>query len=153
MVFRSQLKFSILCQHNCGMRKKYSRERGAYTLPDFSAQQGSCFPAVRTWVVIMRLTSCWEPNSLPIALRYATVCFYYPAGRALSCFKSRSWEEFPWLCLSEHPRALLFRLQERSISRWLVSCAKTTLTSITVRPASSDAPKSLGSKNEAADQG
>src|SRR3984957_2071923 len=105
MVFRSQLKFSILCQHNCGMRKKCSRERVGYTLPDSSTPQGSYSPAVRTWVVIMRLTSCLEPNSLPIALRYAIVCFYYQAGRALSCFKSRSWEEFPWLCLSEHLRA------------------------------------------------
>src|ERR1035438_9323425 len=108
MVSRSQLKFSILCQHDCGMRRKCSRERAGYTLPDFSTQPGSFFPAARTWVVIMRSTSCWEPNSLPIALRYAIVCFYYPEGRASSCFKSRSWEEFPWLCLrsEEHTSEL-----------------------------------------------
>jgi formate dehydrogenase accessory protein FdhD len=46
MVFKSQHKFSILCQHDCGMRKRCSKEQAGYMLLDSSTRQGSCCPAV-----------------------------------------------------------------------------------------------------------
>src|ERR1700730_729743 len=153
MVFRSQHKFSILCQRDCGMHKRCSKEQAGYMRLDSSTRQGSCCPAVRTWGVTMLSTSCWVQSSWPTTLHCATVCFCYPAGRALSYFKRPSWEEFPWLCLSEHLRVSLSRLQKSSISLWLASCVQTASTFITGRPASSDAPKILRSKYEAAHQG
>src|SRR5215813_15216002 len=112
MIFKSQHKCSILCQHDCVMHKRYFRERVGYMLPDSSTRQESCFPAVRMWVVTMLSTSYWVPSSWPITLRCAIACFCYPAGLALSYFKSPSWEESPWLFLSERLRASPSRLQE-----------------------------------------